>query len=102
MVGSSGPKASMQIGKKCIEVIASLYFLNYSSDALVAAVPPCWLVKDKYLTAMVSDTVTSHAKHLPDFHGIIVQPSGRLPSTLETPKCSLVTGIEALENKRHM
>ena len=92
----------MQIGKKYIVLIAPLYFLNFPSDVLAAAVPLCRLIKCKYLAAMVSGTVTFQARHFTDFYGINVQPSGRLPSTLEIPGGSLEAEIEALENKRQM
>ncbi|ESN94813.1 hypothetical protein HELRODRAFT_180165 [Helobdella robusta] len=99
---SIGPRTSMQTGKKSIEGRAPSYFLNFSSDALVAAQPLSLLVKCTYRSANVPGTVTSHARHLPALQGINVQPSGRFPSNAEIPEGSLRTGIKALEKSQQM
>ncbi|ESN95697.1 hypothetical protein HELRODRAFT_179172 [Helobdella robusta] len=92
----------MQTGKKSIEDRAPSYFLIFSSDALVVAKPLSLLVKCTYRSANVPGTVTSHARHLPAFQRINVQPSGRFPFSAEIPESSLKTGIEALEESRQM
>jgi hypothetical protein len=55
---------------------------------------------DKWETASVSVQVTSQTSDLPFFHGIIVIPSGRLPSSLRTPVGSRMQGILAEEKAR--
>ncbi|ESN94736.1 hypothetical protein HELRODRAFT_180065 [Helobdella robusta] len=102
MLLSIGPRTSMQTGKKSIEGRPPSYFLNFSSDALVAAKPLSLVVKCTYRSANVPETVTSHARHLPALQEINVQPSGRFPSNAEIPEGSLRTGIEALEKSRQM
>ena len=46
--------------------------------------------------AQVSGTATSHVKHSPRFHGMIVTPSGRFSSFLGRPRGSFCAGILAL------
>ncbi len=50
----------------------------------------------------MSVTVTSHARHFPNDHGIWVTPSGRLPSVLTKPCGSLMAGTPALMRDRQM
>ena len=47
------------------------------------------------MAAKVSGTVTSHATHLPRLQGIIVTPSGRLPSSGSKPNGSFIDGMPA-------
>ena len=55
----------------------------------------------KYEAASVCVTVTSHVSGFPDCHGTKVRPSGRLPSDLNNPTGSLVTGMLACKGPRH-
>ena len=43
--------------------------------------------------AYISETVTSQVSGLPRVHGTRVAPSGLLPSALDSPMCSLLSGI---------
>ena len=49
----------------------------------------------KYEAASVCVTVTFHVSGFPDGHGTKVRPSGRLPSDLNNPTGSLLTGMLA-------
>src|SRR6218665_2372450 len=52
--------------------------------------------------ARVSTTVASHTRLRPARHGIIVRPSGLLPSVRIRPGGSLIDGMPALERERCM
>ena len=61
-----------------------------------AAKPATWTVRFECVKAMVSVTVASHAKHLPDDHGTSVTPSGRRASSFIEPEGSLIEGRPVL------
>ena len=60
-----------------------------------AAAPASRAEELKYEAASVCVTVTSHVSGFPDCHGTKVRLSGRLPSDLDNPTGSLVTGMLA-------
>ena len=53
--------------------------------------------RQRYESARVLTTVTSHVRDLPSCQGIKVSPSGRLPSSLVSPTGSFITGVPEVE-----
>ena len=72
------------------------YFLVFETTDLSAACPAFVAVVGRCDCAYVSGIVTSHARHLPCFHGISVTSSGRLLSLRSRPGGSFSACIFAL------
>jgi len=90
------PEVSIAMGTNRCAVWRSSYLFVFSDDAFSAAAPAASDVAEKCDAAKVSCTVTCQVRHLTQDHGINVTPSGRLPSDLRRPNCSLDAGTWAL------
>ena len=95
-----GPSVSKANGTKSCVVVSCEYLIIFIDAALSAAEPAETEEREMYEVAKVSQTVTSHARGLPEDHGIWVAPSGRLPSARNKPGGSLTEGIPALDRQR--
>ena len=71
-----------------------------SGSMLSGAAPARAAVLGKCDSASVSATVASHAKHLPEAHGIMVTPSGLLPSLDINSLGSMTEGTSQLAKAR--
>src|SRR6218665_2271667 len=79
-----------------------MYFFLLAAAARFAASPAPLDVIARCDVANVSETVTSHVRHLPHDHGISVTPSGLLPSSLVRPNGSFFSGILPLFSALHI
>jgi 5-enolpyruvylshikimate-3-phosphate synthase len=96
-----GPSVSNAKGMN-VCVVASVWYLSSFLLAAPSAAPPATVdVVDRYDSANVSVTVTSHVMQRPACQGICVSPSGRLPSDRSNPAGSLIAGISACVSARH-
>ena len=68
---------------------------DFRLAASSAAAPASRAEELKYKAASVCLTVTCHVSGFPDCNGTKVRPSGHLPSDLNNPTGSLVTGMLA-------
>ena len=80
------------IGTKWWDLDSRAYFSFFLASAAVATALAFLEASDMYEAAKVSTQVKSQARHWPDFHGAMEQPSGRLPSDLHRPMGSSVDG----------
>ena len=71
--------------------MSSLYLADFRCSASVAACA-AFLIREG---ARLSTQVKSHARHSPRDQGILVTPSGRLPSFLKIPVGSREAGMPA-------
>jgi|SRR6218665_257802 len=91
-----GPRVLKAKGTKQYAGKIVVYLADFLSAAISAAAPAASAYLVRYDSARVSMTVASQAKHLLPSHGIRVTPSGRFPSDLTRPTCSLVARKPAL------
>ena len=76
-----------------VQVADTLYV--FFSAALSAHTDVVNDVSGRWVAAKVSNTVTSHSRHLPRAYGIIVTPSGLFPSSRSSPNGSFIDGTPA-------
>ena len=82
---ASGPRVpvvSIGIGTKWWDLDSRAYFFFFLASAAVATALASLVVSDMYEAAKVSTQEKSQTRYLPDCHGAMEQPSGRLPSDL--------------------
>ena len=91
------PSVSMAIGLKIYRPSRSAYFSSLREAAVSAAAPDSRAAALIYESASGHVTVTSQPCALPLDQVTSVRPSGRLPSDLNKPEGSLVTGKPAEE-----
>ena len=82
--------------KKC-EWDKFVYFSSFSTSALAATSPGACAAKLWYKVENVSQRVASQTSGFPEAQGMIVTPSGHLPSSLDRPGGSKQEGILAEE-----
>jgi len=91
----TGPSVSSAIGWKRYAAGRPEYLSVFFVAANSAAEPAQLDDADKYDSAKVVVTVTSHVSALPFCQGTRVSPSGRLPSFRDRPDGSFTTGTPA-------
>jgi len=94
------PRVSMAIDSKMYRPSRSAYFSSLQEAASSAAAPDSRAAALMYDSANGQVTVTSQHSALPLDQGTSVSPSGHLPSDLNRPEGSLVTGKPAEEKAR--
>uniref|UniRef100_A0A8D8UQ24 Uncharacterized protein n=1 Tax=Cacopsylla melanoneura TaxID=428564 RepID=A0A8D8UQ24_9HEMI len=85
-----GPILSTAIGTKMYWSTRFLYLFFFFEAAISATLPASLLANLMLEGARVSVQVASHTIHFPFFQGIMLIPSGRLPSSLMTPTGSMM------------
>ena len=96
----TGPRVSKAKGTKVCVAEMAAYLACFDLAACSAAAPARAAVLGKCDGASVSATVASQAKHLPEAHGIMVTPSGLLPSLDINSLGSLTEGTSQLAKAR--
>ena len=94
------PVVSIAIGMKMCVRLISAYSWRLLTSANDATAPGPVTALLRWLWASESGHVTSQTMQLPCFHGIIVKPSGRLPSDLDKDVGSNRDGTSAEASAR--
>src|SRR6218665_1826418 len=98
-----GPRVSKAMGTNTWVAGNNAYLAVLRTAAACSAAEPAEIaVCDKYDAAQVWTSVASQAMYLPADQGMIVAPSGRLPSVRRRPDGFFMLGTSALCSERQM
>src|SRR6218665_987550 len=87
--------------KSCVSVTVAYFFLLAAAARFAASPAPLDVIA-RCDVANVSETVTSHVRHLPHHHLITITPSVLLPSSLVRPNGSFLEVMLALFSDLHI